>query len=268
MLFRSVDTHTHIYSKEFYADRLEVIQRARKAGVKAVLLPNEDSGSIDNISKLCDEYPDFAYPMIGLHPTCIDSGYINEIKQIEAAIAQRKYYAIGEIGIDLYWDKSYLKEQQTAFEEQLHWSIDMQLPVSVHMRNSFYETLDIINKVGCDKLRGIFHCFGGTTEEWNEISGMTTFYIGIGGVMTFKNNTLHQTLENVPPERIVFETDAPYLAPVPYRGKRNEPAYIIETIKKTAEYYKTTPENIAKHSFRNSLKIFNISTNYIDVEAL
>ena len=262
-----IDTHTHIYSNEFDADRHEVIQRAKKAGVKAVLLPNENSGSICPISKLCDEEPDFAYPMIGLHPTCVDGNYINELKQIEAAVSKRRYYAIGEIGIDLYWDKSHLKEQRLVFEEQLRWSIDMQLPVSIHTRNAFDEVFDSINKVGSEKLRGVFHCFGGTMEEWNEISELSNFYIGIGGIVTFKNNILNETLENIPIERIVLETDAPYLAPVPHRGKRNEPAYIIETAKKIAECYKTTTENVIRHSYRNSLILFNILINNIDVEA-
>ena len=260
-----VDTHSHIYSSEFDSDRKEMIQRAKMTGVKAVLLPNENSGSIEAINRLCNEEPEFAYPMIGLHPTCVDSSYINEMKLIEDAVAKHKYYAIGEIGIDLYWDKTYIKEQQSVFKEQLYWSIDMQLPVSVHMRNSFYETLEIIFKVGADKLKGVFHCFGGTTEEWNEISGLSNFYIGTGGIVTYKNNELQHTLENIPLDRIVLETDAPYLAPVPYRGKRNEPAYIFETVKKVAECYKTTTENVAKYTYLNSLKIFNILSNSIDV---
>ena len=253
-----IDTHTHIYSKEFDIDRTEVIQRAKKSGIKAILLPNEDSDSIDPISKLCDEEPEFAYPMIGIHPTCINKNYLEETKKIEAALSKRKYYAIGEIGIDLYWDQSFLKEQQEIFEEQLQWSIDMQLPVSIHMRNSFNEVLNSIHKVGANKLKGIFHCFGGTTEEWMEISKLTDFYIGIGGIVTFKNNILNETLKDIPIERVVPETDAPYLAPVPYRGKRNEPAYIIETIKKIAEYYKITIEKAAKQLYENTFTLFNI----------
>ena len=253
-----IDTHTHIYSKEFDADRNEMIRRAKAAGIGAVLLPNEDSGSIEHISRLCDEEPDFAFPMIGLHPTCVDSGYSKEIKLIEQAIGKRKYHAIGEIGIDLYWDKSYFNEQVVVFEEQLRWSIDMQLPVAIHMRNSFNEVLDSIYKVGADKLKGVFHCFGGTTEEWNEISKLTGFYVGIGGIITYKNNILIETIKNIPLERIVLETDAPYLAPVPYRGKRNEPAYIFDVAKKVAECYKISLEDIADYTFQNSLRLFNI----------
>ena len=259
-----IDTHTHIYSKEFDSDRRDMIYRAKKAGVYAVLLPNEDSGSIDSINRLCDEEPDFAFPMIGLHPTCINNGYIKEIRHIEQAIGKRKYYAIGEIGIDLFWDKRYLKEQTLVFEEQLRWSLDLQLPVAIHMRNSFNEVLDSIYNVGADRLKGVFHCFGGTKEEWNEISKLACFYVGIGGIVTYKNNILNKTLEYIPLERIVLETDAPYLAPVPFRGKRNEPAYITETAEKVAECYKKTIENIASYSYQNSLKLFNISTNSTD----
>ena len=260
-----IDTHTHIYSKEFDSDRGEIIRRAKEAGIKAVLLPNEDSGSIESIGRLCDEEPEFAYPMIGLHPTCVDSGYTKEMSRIEQASGKRKYYAIGEIGIDLYWDKSYFKEQTVVFEEQLHWSIDMQLPVAIHMRNSFNEVLDSIYKVGAEKLKGVFHCFGGTTEEWNEISKLSGFYVGIGGIITYKNNILYETLKNISAERIVLETDAPYLAPVPFRGKRNEPAYITETAKRVAECHKISLEEISGHSYRNSLNLFNIQSNNADI---
>jgi TatD DNase family protein len=261
-----IDTHTHIYSSEFDNDRPAIIDSAKKAGVKAVLLPNEDSGSIESVNKLCEEDPDFAFPMMGLHPTSVQKDYINALQSIEKALAKRKYYAIGEIGIDLYWDKTYLKEQKFVFEEQLRWSIDLQLPVAIHTRESLDEALDIIYNVGADRLKGVFHCFGGTTDEWNKISGLSTFYIGIGGVVTFKNNELKETLKHIPVERILLETDAPYLAPVPYRGKRNEPAYIIETAKKVAECYKMTVEDIAKYTFQSSLDLFNIPINHIDHE--
>jgi len=262
-----IDTHTHIYSKEFDSDRREVIRRAKEAGVNAVLLPNENSESIEPISRLCDEEPGFAYPMIGLHPTCVNSSYAVEMQQIEQALGNRKYCAIGEIGIDLYWDKSFVSEQVAVFEEQLHWSIDLQLPVAIHMRNSFNEVLNSIHKVGADNLKGVFHCFGGTTEEWNEISKLTGFYVGIGGIVTYKNNILNETLKNIPIERIILETDAPYLAPVPYRGKRNEPAYITETAKRVAECYGINSEDVCRYSYQNSLRLFNISTNSTDGEA-
>ena len=260
-----IDTHTHIYSKEFDSDREEIIKKAKKAGIKAVLLPNENTASIELISRLCDIEPDFAFPMIGLHPTSVDNNYIKEIKQIEKNISKRKYFAIGEIGIDLYWDKSHLKEQKIIFEEQLKYSIDLHLPVAIHMRNSFNEVLDSIYKVGAEKLKGVFHCFGGTTEEWNEISKLTAFYVGIGGIVTYKNNILSETLKYIPLEKVILETDAPYLAPVPYRGKRNEPAYIIETATEVAKCYKKTTEDITNVSYTNSLILFNIPINNVDI---
>ena len=253
-----IDTHTHIYSEEFDDDRADIILRAKEAGVTAVLLPNENFASTDRINRLCDDEQGFAYPMIGLHPTCVDGGYSKEIRKIEQDLGKRKYYAIGEIGIDLYWDKSHIKEQIEVFEEQLRWSIDMRLPVAIHMRDSFNEVLDSIYKVGSDKLSGVFHCFGGTTEEWNEISKLSGFYVGIGGIITYKNNILNETIKNIPVDRIVLETDAPYLAPVPYRGKRNEPAFILETAKKVAECYKKSIEDISGYSYRNALMLFNI----------
>lgn len=263
---RLIDTHTHIYSKEFDKDRPEIIKSAKQSGIRAVLLPNEDSGSITHINQLCNSEPDFAYPMMGLHPTSVKDDYIKELQTIEYYLARHTYYAIGEIGIDLYWDKSFLKEQKIVFEEQLHWSIDMQLPVAIHSRNSLNEIFECIYKVGVDNLKGVFHCFGGTVHEWNEISKLSSFYVGIGGIVTFKKNELKETIKHIPIERILLETDAPYLAPVPYRGKRNEPAYMIETVKKVAEYYGMATEDIAKYTFQNSLNLFNIPIDNIDVE--
>ena len=263
-----IDTHTHIYSKEFDSDRADIISISKKAGIKAILLPNENSQSIEPINRLCNEEPEFAFPMIGLHPTCVNNNYVNEMKLIEKALNNRKYCAIGEIGIDLYWDKSYFEEQKYVFEEQLRWSIDMNLPVSVHTRNSFNEILDSIYKVGPANLKGVFHCFNGTIDEWNEISKLQTFYVGIGGTVTYKNNKLADILMNIPIEKIVLETDAPYLPPVPYRGKRNEPSYIIETAKKIAECYKVKTDDVSNYTYINSLRLFNILTNNIDIEAI
>jgi TatD DNase family protein len=261
-----IDTHTHIYSKEFDNDRPEIIKSAKEAGVQAILLPNIDSTSIEGINEISDKEPDFIYPMMGLHPTSVGSNYVKEMQIIESALAKRTYYAIGEIGIDLYWDKSHLKEQKTVFEEQLRWSIDKKLPVSIHTRESLEEVLDSMYKVGIDHLRGVFHCFGGTIPEWDEISKLSSFYAGIGGIITFKKDKITETLKHIPIERVVLETDAPYLAPVPYRGKRNEPAYIIEVAKKVAACYEMTIENISKYTVQNALDLFNILTDSIDVE--
>jgi TatD DNase family protein len=253
-----IDTHAHIYAKEFDNDRPEVIRAAKAAGVQAILLPNEDAGSMETLHALCDREPDFAFPMMGLHPTSVRGDYIPEMRQIESALTQRKYVAIGEIGIDLYWDKQYYKEQKAVFEEQLRWSIDLQLPVAIHLRNSFDETLDSIYKTGADRLKGVFHCFGGTIEQWNEIAKLTAFFVGIGGIITYKNSGLQDTLRHIPVERIVLETDSPYLAPVPFRGKRNEPAMITETAQKVAACYGMTSETLSQQTSRNSCILFDI----------
>ena len=261
-----IDTHSHLYAKEFDDDRPDVIRSAKAAGVQAILLANEDAGSIDAINRLCDMAQDFAFPMMGLHPTSVKEGYLNEMRLIETALTRRKYVAIGEIGIDLYWDKRYLKEQKAVFEEQLRWSIDLQLPVAIHSRDSLYEILDSIHKTGVDRLKGVFHCFGGSKEQWREIAGLSTFMIGIGGIVTYKNCRLCETLKHVPVEKIVLETDAPYLTPVPYRGKRNEPAYLVETAKKVAEIYQKTTETIANLTFDNAVQLFRIPSQNADNE--
>jgi TatD DNase family protein len=253
-----IDTHTHIYSEEFDTDRSEVIQRAKLLGIEAVLLPNEDSSSIEALLKTCDDYPDFAFPMTGLHPTSVKENYISELKTIEKTLSQRKFYAVGEIGIDLYWDKTFVNQQIIAFEEQLRWSMDLELPVAIHTRNSFYEALESIHRVGAERLKGIFHCFGGGLSEWNEIAGLQHFYVGIGGVVTFKNSELSDILPHIPIERIVLETDAPYLAPTPYRGKRNEPLYLKEIINKVSECYNKPVEEITNTVYNNSIELFRL----------
>jgi TatD DNase family protein len=253
-----IDTHSHLYAEVFDSDRAETVQSAKKAGIEAVFLPNEDRSSIEALLKTCDEYPGFAFPMTGLHPTSVKADYITELQAIEKTLSQRKFYAVGEIGMDLYWDKTFFREQQIVFEEQLKWSIDLDLPVAIHTRNSLREALECIDRVDKKRLRGIFHCFGGSLEEWNEISVLPGFYIGIGGVVTFKNSHLSSVLPAVPLERVVLETDAPYLAPVPYRGKRNEPAYIIEVAKKVAECYRITPEEVADVTTENAKRLLKI----------
>jgi TatD DNase family protein len=253
-----IDTHSHIYSKEFDSCRAEVIRRAKQIGIEAVLLPNEDSSSIEALLKTCDEYPGFAFPMMGLHPTSVKENYVSELQTVEKVLSKQKFYAIGEIGIDLYWDKTFVNQQIEVFEEQLQWSIDLDLPVAIHTRNSFYEALECIHRTGVGLLRGIFHCFGGGINEWNEIARLQNFYVGIGGVVTFKNSGLSGILPQIPLERIVLETDAPYLAPVPYRGKRNEPAYIIEVAKKVAECYGITVAEVIDATTKNAKGLLKI----------
>lgn len=257
-MMKWIDTHTHIYGEEFNEDRKEMIERAKEAGVFAALLPNIDAQSIPSLFRVCDEYPDFAYPMMGLHPTSVDARYASQLMSVEKALTQRDYCGIGEIGIDLYWDRSFLKEQKQAFEEQLRWSIDLGLPVSIHTREAYEEVFDSIYKVGSDCLKGVFHCFSGTCEDLEEIKRLKGFKIGINGVLTFKNSVLPEIIRTAPLEMLLLETDAPYLAPVPYRGKRNEVAYLWETACKTAEIFGIDLEELSVHTEKNALELFNI----------
>ena len=261
-----IDTHTHIYGEEFDTDRKEMIDRAKEAGVLAALLPNIDAQSIPALFRVCDEYPDFAFPMMGLHPTRVDARYASQLMSVEKALTQRDYCGIGEIGIDLYWDRSFLKEQKQVFEEQLRWSIDLGLAVSIHTREAYAEVFDSIYKVGYERLKGVFHCFSGTPEDLEEIKRLKGFKVGINGVITFKKSTLPEMIRTVPLEMLVLETDAPYLAPVPYRRKRNEVAYLWETACKTAEIFGIGIEELSVYTEKNSLELFNISIGASSLE--
>ncbi len=252
-----IDTHCHLYLEDFDPEQDELVRIAQETGIESLLLPNIDTTTIDRMLALCDRYPRFAYPMMGLHPTSVvDKNYVNVLRQIESRLSQRPYCGIGEIGVDLYWDKSFREEQQIAFEEQLRWSIDMDLPVAIHTRNAYPEVLEGIYKVGADKLKGVFHCFAGTREDLEEVLNLPNFKIGINGVITFKNSNLPELLRSVPINKIVLETDAPYLAPVPYRGKRNLPHYIWKTAEKVAQALNLTLEDTVKLTRKNALELF------------
>ena len=211
---------------------------------------------------LCDRFPGFAYPMMGLHPTSVDEHYAEALKKTESYLGKRPYCAIGEIGIDLYWDKTYLKEQKIVFEEQLKWSIDLRLPVAIHTRDAYPEVLESIHKVGADKLTGVFHSFTGTITDLEEIKKLKKFKLGINGVITFKNSKLSDTILSTDINSIVLETDAPYLAPVPYRGKRNEPIYIWKTAEKVADTYGLTLDETVEITRKNALDLFKITNKH------
>jgi TatD DNase family protein len=253
-----IDTHTHLYLKEFDSDRTQVIQRAMQADIMAVLLPNIDSTTLKPLYQLCDQFPAFAFPMMGLHPTSVEDSYTSHLMQIERNLSSRTYCGIGEIGIDLYWNRQYLKAQKEVFEEQLRWSINMQLPVSIHTRNAYNEVFDSIHKVGKDSLKGVFHCFSGTIEDLEEIKKLSNFKVGIDGNITYKKAPLAEILKKIPLDLLLLETDSPYLAPVPYRGKRNEPSYLWETAKKIAEIYQISVEEVANQTLKNTLELFDI----------
>jgi len=255
-----IDSHSHIYQKEFDNDRDNVIFRARQCGINKILLPNVDRESIPQIQSVCNQYPDYCYPMMGLHPTSVNSGYQPELEYIRKQFedTRYRYIAVGEIGLDLYWDKTFLREQIIVFEDQLKWSIDLQLPVVIHSRDAISQVVECIQRVGANLLRGVFHSFGGNEEELHLLLPLENFMIGINGVVTFKNSTLHQHLHLAPLNRIIIETDAPYLAPVPYRGKCNEPSYIVEVAKKLAQIYQTDLEEIAGQTTRNAETLFRL----------
>jgi TatD DNase family protein len=253
-----IDTHTHIFAKEFVPDQQQVIQRAIDAGVKQFCLPNIDLESAVSLHQLCDHYSQFCFPMMGLHPTCVNAEYQEILKKIKDLFLERKYIAIGEIGIDLYWDKTFLNEQIIVFEEQLQWSIEWNLPVAIHTREAFPQVFESLDKIEANKLQGVFHSFGGSREELEKALSYQNFFLGINGVITYKKATFQDYLAIAPLERIVLETDAPYLAPVPYRGKRNEPAYLLYIVEKLAEIYGLPNETVADKTSENAQKLFNI----------
>nr|WP_236263871.1 TatD family hydrolase [Dysgonomonas sp. Marseille-P4677] len=235
-----------------------VILRAKQAGVEKILLPNIDRESLDRLHKLSDRYPDYCLPMMGLHPTSVGADWKEQLSFLKKLFAIRHYVAVGEIGIDLYWDKTYEQEQKLAFEEQLRWSIEYDLPVSIHSRDAISECIEGIKNVGPEKLRGAFHSFGGTEQELVDILSLGNFLIGINGVVTFKNSTLSTVLKATDLSKIIIETDAPYLAPVPYRGKRNETSYTVNIAQKLADIFTVEIDEVGEITTENAVKLFGL----------
>ncbi len=253
---KMIDTHSHIYSEEFDEDRAEMLQRAKDAGVLSIILPSIDSDSFQRMIDLETSNPDYCFAAIGLHPTSVKEDYLQELELVESELKRRKYIAIGEIGIDLYWDKTFYKEQLHAFQTQVEWSLECNLPIIVHIRDSHKETIEALMPYKDKGLKGVFHCFTGTKKEADEIMALGDFKLGIGGVVTFKNSGLAENLKEIPLEKLVLETDAPYLAPTPYRGKRNEPAYTALVRDKLAEIYAKTPEEIDLITTKSAKELF------------
>jgi TatD DNase family protein len=249
------DTHTHIYLPEFDAERGAIIERALDKKVNRLFLPNIDTGTIEPMLALCSKYPNVCFPMAGLHPCSVTADYHSQLEEIKEQFTRHKFYAIGEIGIDLYHDVTFAQEQKEAFRIQLKWSREMNLPVVIHCRNSTNEVMEIVNE---SQNKGIFHCFTGTKEEAIRIMDLKTFKMGIGGVVTYKNSTLPQVLKEIPLSYLVLETDSPYLSPVPYRGKRNESSYIPIIAEKLAEIYNLPIEKIADETSQNASGIFGV----------
>ncbi len=249
------DTHTHTYLADFAADRDDAIKRALEKNVKRLFLPNIDTGTFKPMIDLCESYPDVCFPMAGLHPCSVASDSSKQITVLKDWLSKRKFYAIGEIGIDLYHDVTFATQQKDVFREQVRLANEMNLPVVIHCRNSFNEVMEIVTE---EKPRGIFHCFTGTEADAQRIMELKTFKIGIGGMVTYKNSILPQVLLDVPLSFIVLETDSPYLSPVPYRGKRNESSYIPIIAEKLADIYRVPVEQLAEQTTENSFEIFGI----------
>jgi TatD DNase family protein len=251
------DTHCHIYLPEFDNDRDETLKRSFESGITRLFLPNVDQSTTPALLTLTSQYPGNCFPLMGLHPTSVNETFEQELRHAESWLDTREFYGIGEVGIDLYWDKTFQAQQEEAFRIQLGWASRRNLPVIIHVRNSHDETVGIIEKSGLTNLRGIFHCFSGTLDQAREITGLG-FHLGIGGVSTFKNSGLDKVLPDIDPAWIVLETDSPYLAPVPYRGKRNEPSFLVHTATRAAEMYGLSLEALAQLTTGNSKKLFGI----------
>jgi TatD DNase family protein len=251
------DTHTHLYSSQFKEDQSAMIQRAKDAGVSRFFIPAIDSSYTESMMKLEKNFPKDVFLMMGLHPTSVKENYLEELAHVKEWIDKKKFFAIGEIGIDLYWDKSFLTQQQEAFRTQIKWAKEKTLPIVIHCRDAFDEIFEILEQEKGDSLRGIFHCFTGTKEQAEKAINYN-MKLGIGGVATFKNGKIDRFLNEINLKHIVLETDAPYLAPTPFRGKRNESAYITNVIDKLVEIYKVPFEEIVATTTQNSKVVFGI----------
>ena len=251
------DTHTHLYSDAFDEDRSEAIQKAIDGGVKRFFIPAIDSETTQAMYDLEKQFPENVYLMMGLHPTHVNENYLDELQHIEEEFEKRHFYAVGEIGIDLYWDQSTLEIQKDAFKKQIQFAKSKRLPIVIHCRNAFEEIFEVLEAEKDEKLYGIFHCFTGTLEQAKKALSYN-MKLGIGGVVTFKNGKIDKFLNQIPIEHIVLETDSPYLAPSPYRGKRNDPEYILQVLKKVAEIYDLSEEEVARVTTDNSKEVFGI----------
>lgn len=251
------DTHSHIYSEEFAQDRKEMMQRAFEAGVQRIFVPSIDSTYTEKMYEIEKQYPDHVFLMMGLHPTYVKENYEEELAFVESELEKRKFYAIGEIGIDLFWDKTFLEQQKIAFKRQIQLAKKYKLPINIHCRDAFDEVFEVLETEKSDDLFGIFHCFTGTHEQALQAISYN-LKLGIGGVATFKNGKIDQFLNEIDIKHIVLETDSPYLAPVPFRGKRNESSYTKLVAEKLALIYNVPIEEIAKITTENSKAIFGI----------
>ena len=254
-----IDTHSHLYSSQFDEDRTQAINDAISAGVSTILLPNISSEYTRGMLEVCGEFPENCFPMMGLHPCDVNEDNIEgELLHVEQELAKGKYIAVGEIGLDLYWDKTKLEIQKKAFIHQIELAKKYKLPIAIHVRDSFAEAIEIIEKLNDESLSGVFHCFTGRVEDAQRVINLGDFYLGIGGVLTFKNSGLDKTIAEIELQHLVLETDAPYLAPTPFRGKRNESKYIVNIAEKLAEVHQIEIEDVAKITTLNAKQLFGL----------
>jgi TatD DNase family protein len=254
-----IDTHSHLYSSQFDEDRTQAINDAISAGVSTILLPNISSEYTKGMLEVCGEFPENCFPMMGLHPCDVNEDNIEgELLHVEQELAKGKYIAVGEIGLDLYWDKTKLEIQKKAFIHQIELAKKYKLPIAIHVRDSFAEAIEIIEKLNDESLSGVFHCFTGRVEDAQRVINLGDFYLGIGGVLTFKNSGLDKTIAKIKLQNLILETDAPYLAPAPFRGKRNESKYIVNIAEKLAEVQQIDIDHVARITTLNAKKLFGL----------
>ena len=250
-----IDTHTHTYLEEFDADRAAMVKRSVDANVAKVLLPNIDLDSIAQVNRMMDEYPDYAYGMMGLHPCSVKENYQEVLNELYRQFSLRNYYGVGEIGLDLYWDTRFFEQQKDAFRQQLQWAKELGLPVSIHTREATEQAIDMVSDLQDGRLKGVFHCFGSTVEHGKKIADLG-MYIGIGGVVTYKKSNLIEVLKELGLNNAVLETDAPYLSPIPYRGKRNESAWVSVIAQFIADALEMSVDDVNHICTQNSKEVF------------
>ena len=254
-----IDTHSHLYSSQFDDDRTQVVNNAIANGVSTILLPNISSKYTKGMLDLCAKFPENCFPMMGLHPCDVsEENFKHEIAHVEKELETGKYTAVGEIGLDLHWDKSTLEIQKKAFIHQVKLAKKYKLPIAIHVRESFAEAIELIEKLNDENLRGVFHCFTGNVEDAQRVVNLGGFYLGIGGVLTFKNSGLDKTIVKIDLQHLILETDSPYLAPAPFRGKRNESKYIVNIAEKLAEVHQISIEKVAEITTENAKKLFEL----------
>lgn len=253
-----IDTHTHLYLEQFEEDIEEVVQRAKEEGVSKALFPAIDQSTYEDMMALNGKYDDFFAPMIGLHPCSVKENWQEELSFVKKQLKKGGFVAIGEIGMDLYWDKQFKEAQKEAFKIQCEWAKEYELPIAIHTRDAFDEIFQLLDEVNDNRLKGVFHCFSGNKEQMEKALSYDDFYLGIGGVVTFKNAGLDKVVKHAPLDRLMVETDAPYLTPAPYRGKRNETAYIKYVVGKLAEIFEVDVERMSEITTKNAKQLFQL----------